>query len=242
MLLDQIHTNYPMVMHGVAMSIGAASGIDEDYLKCVKERDDNIPAISELLAEVATARRIASELPAVRNEIAANSIASHTASVMKTNATAQSLRACFGSPDVSALDTAAVAADREGRWMSRSNTLHPTLVLREISTNTVALRRAIDADAEVPEAVKLPTSVTLAVWRKGLQPHFKTLEAGEAAFVRLMMQGHCIADVSSALEGTEHLADPMTLARWMSEWWEDGFLAAPPPEFRPPELLDADES
>lgn len=57
-----------------------------------------------------------------------------------------------------------------------------------------------------------------------------------------MTHGHCIADVSGALEGTEHLADPTTLARWMSEWWEDGFLAAPLPESRPQELLDADES
>ena len=32
-LLDQIRADYPMVMHGVAMSIGVVSGIDETYLK-----------------------------------------------------------------------------------------------------------------------------------------------------------------------------------------------------------------
>lgn len=135
------------------------------------------------------------------------------------------LRACFDGPDVAALDTAGVATDSESRWMLRSNALHPSLVLREISTNTVALWRAIDADIEVPEAVRLPAPATLTVWRKELQPHFKTLEAGEAVFIRRLMQGHSFADVASALESTEHMADPMTLARWLGEWWEDGFLA-----------------
>lgn len=108
--------------------------------------------------------------------------------------------------------------------MSHSNPLHPSLVLRDITTNTVTLWRAIDADIDVPEAVRLPAPATLAVWRKGLQPHFKTLETGEAVFLRMLLQGHSIANVAGALESTEHLADPMTLARWLSEWWEDGFL------------------
>ena len=139
------------------------------------------------------------------------------------------LRTCFDGPDTPALDTAGVSADVAGTWMAQENTLHPSLVLREISTNAVALWRAIDADSEVPEAVHLPAPVTLAVCRKGLQPHFKTLETSEAVFVRMLTQGHSIADVAEALENTEHLADPMTLARWLGEWWDDGFLVAPLP-------------
>ena len=139
------------------------------------------------------------------------------------------LRACFDGPDVGALDLAAVAGDKESCWMSRSNALHPSLVLREISTSAVALWHAIDADAEVPEAMNLPVPVTLAVWRKGVQPHFKTLESGEAIFIHMMRQGDSVAEVANALEGSEHLSDPTKLARWLSEWWNDGFLAAPLP-------------
>lgn len=303
------------------------------------ERDDNIPALSELLAEVATARRIATEVLLVRYEFSEGRFVGHTAPVVQTDASTQTLhatqqqladyvlarsendiatqlraaphvnvnqrvgiyknayrarlaevladtyaktvlymgsdvfdqhacgyaidhpplarslnrygagfaaylhrvypdhpeltqlaqldwdlRACFDGPDVTALDIATVAADRESRWMSHSNPLHPSLVLRDITTNTVTLWRAIDADIDVPEAVRLPAPATLAVWRKGLQPHFKTLETGEAVFLRMLLQGHSIANVAGALESTEHLADPMTLARWLSEWWEDGFL------------------
>ena len=309
------------------------------------ERDDNIPALSELLAEVATARSIATEVLSTRNEFSEARFVRHTAPVMQTHASTQTLRdtqqqladyvlarseidiaaelraapdvdvnqrvgiyknayrarlaevladtyaktvlymgsdlfdrhareyaidhpprvrslnrygagfakhlhrdypdhpelmelaqldwdlrACFDGPDVAALDTASVTADCESRWMSRSYALHPSLVLRDISTNTVALWRAIDADTDVPEAVRLSVPVTLATWRKALQPHFKTLETSEAVFIRMMTQGHSIADAAAALEGTEHLAAPMTLARWLSQWWEDGFLAASLPE------------
>jgi len=152
------------------------------------------------------------------------------------------LRACFDGADVPALDTAAVAADHESLWLSKRDALHASLVLREISTNTVALWRAIDADAEVPEATHLAAPVTLAVWRKALQPHFKTLESGEAIFIRRLMQGHSIADVAAALEGTEHLAEPMTLARWLNEWWDDGFLVGSTAEPPPPVLLGDSES
>jgi len=138
------------------------------------------------------------------------------------------LRSCFDGPDVAALDAASVATDHASLWMSRSDALHPSLVLREISTNAVTLWRAIDADADVPEPVRLPSPATLAVWRKGLQPHFKTLEPGEAVFVRMLMRGHSIADVAAALENTEHWNDPTPLARWLGEWWEDGFLAKRP--------------
>ena len=308
------------------------------------ERDDNIPALSELLAEVATARRIATEVLSVSDEFSEGRVVAHTAPLVTASVSTQplretqqqlanyvlarsendittqlrtapnidvnqrvciyknayrarlaevladtfaktvlymgsdvfdqhardfaivhpplarslnrygaafaaylhriypdhpeltqlaqldwDLRACFDGPDVAALDAASVAADSESRWMSRSDALHPSLVLRDISTNTVALWRAIDADADVPEAVRLLAPATLAVWRGGLQPHFKTLETGEAVFIRMMMLGHAIADVAGALENTEHLGDPMTLARWLGEWWEDGFLAAPQP-------------
>ena len=35
-VLDQLRRDYPMVMHGVAMSIGAAKGLDKDYLTRLK--------------------------------------------------------------------------------------------------------------------------------------------------------------------------------------------------------------
>ena len=35
-MLDQIRANYPMVMHGVSMSIGSVNGLDKEYLRKLK--------------------------------------------------------------------------------------------------------------------------------------------------------------------------------------------------------------
>ena len=41
-MLDRIRRDYPMAMHGVAMSIGAAQGVDVPYLQRVKALADRI--------------------------------------------------------------------------------------------------------------------------------------------------------------------------------------------------------
>ena len=41
-MLDQIRANYPMVMHGVSMSIGTINGLDKDYLRKLKALEQRI--------------------------------------------------------------------------------------------------------------------------------------------------------------------------------------------------------
>ncbi len=41
-MLDQIRAKYPMVMHGVSMSIGAVNGLDKDYLRKLKMLEQRI--------------------------------------------------------------------------------------------------------------------------------------------------------------------------------------------------------
>ena len=41
-MLDRIRADYPVVMHGVALSIGAADGPDEDYLRALAELADRV--------------------------------------------------------------------------------------------------------------------------------------------------------------------------------------------------------
>ena len=41
-MLDQIRAHYPMVMHGVSMSIGAINGLDKDYLRKLKTLEQRI--------------------------------------------------------------------------------------------------------------------------------------------------------------------------------------------------------
>ena len=41
-MLDRIRANYPVVMHGVALSIGAADGVDESYLDALAQLADRV--------------------------------------------------------------------------------------------------------------------------------------------------------------------------------------------------------
>ena len=51
-ILDTIRCDYPMAMHGVAMSIGAAGGVDVDYLRKVKALADRFAeAFAEYMHE-----------------------------------------------------------------------------------------------------------------------------------------------------------------------------------------------
>ena len=41
-MLDQIRANYPMVMHGVSMSIGSINGLDKEYLRKLKKLEQRV--------------------------------------------------------------------------------------------------------------------------------------------------------------------------------------------------------
>ena len=140
------------------------------------------------------------------------------------------LRTRFDSADAPALYAAAVqTADpaQDHDWLNWAQPLHPTLLLRSVTSNVVQIWRAIDDDAEVPEVQSLDLPKTLAVWRKGQQPHFQTLDADEATFVRHLQAGSSIESTADTLAGTALLSDPGKLAGWLQAWLRDGLLGQP---------------
>lgn len=138
------------------------------------------------------------------------------------------LRACFDGADVPALSATAAAADPQSGWLHLESPLHPSLQLRPVQTNVVALWKAIDADEEVPEAAALPAPRTLAVWRKDLQPHFSTVDPDQAPFVAAMAHGASILQACEQLQQLPALADPQALSAWLAHWWAEGWLRTTP--------------
>lgn len=134
------------------------------------------------------------------------------------------LRESFDGPDVAALDAEGAAADAQRRWLLRGSPLHPSLRLRAVTTNVVKLWNAMAADEEVPPAALLEQPGTLAVWRKGLQPHFKTLEPAQARFLACLDRGRSIALACEELQGLPEIAEPAALGQWLREWWDEGLL------------------
>jgi len=133
------------------------------------------------------------------------------------------LRECFDGPDVLALDAASAASDVAQSWLTCGTPLHPSVRLRKLTTNAVQLWKAIDDDHDVPAPAALEVSRTLLVWRKGLQPHFQTLDAAPAQFITCLSEGQSIWQTCEALP---ELAAPEALGSWLQTWWAEGWLRA----------------
>lgn len=133
------------------------------------------------------------------------------------------LRTRFDSADVPTLETA--AAQASDTWTTRPGVLHPSALLRTITTNVVGVWNAIHTDDDVPEAVALSAPATLLVWRKGHQPHFRTLDAAEAAWVQALHAGASVHDACTALLGSGlWQGDPTVLGGWLAQLLDDGLV------------------
>lgn len=136
------------------------------------------------------------------------------------------LRTCFDGPDVPALDREQVQHEPGHPWLAREAPLHPSLTLRETTTNVVQLWNAIDADQAVPPVERLETPIPLMVWRKGLRSHFQTLEPAQADFMALLLSGQSIQQACDNMAGSEVLSDPARLGAWLQDWLSNGVLRA----------------
>ena len=138
------------------------------------------------------------------------------------------LRTRFDGADVPVLDLD--SAQASGDWTTRTDMLHPSALLRTVTTNVVSLWNAIHTDDEVPEAVLLPAPAALLVWRKGFQPHFRTLDATEAALVRHLHIGLSVHDACTALlEQGLWEGDAAALSQWLAQLLAEGLVRAKHP-------------
>ncbi len=141
------------------------------------------------------------------------------------------LRAVFDAADVPAWTVRAIEEAGADACLGCGSILHPSVRLFAVQTNAVAIWHAIDADGEVPEVVRLTPARMLAVWRKDLQPHFKSLDSEEAAFLlALVPEGATIAAVAEAWSASGRLSDPAILGGWLAGWWSDQLLRRASPE------------
>lgn len=133
------------------------------------------------------------------------------------------LRACFDGPDTPALDATA-AEHTQGQWLLAPSPLHPSVAVRRVTTNAVALWHALADDVPVPPPQRLPEPGGVVVWRKGLQPHFQTLGALPWRFWGALAEGRSIVSGYDGL--TAAAADPGELAQWLRTGLDNGWLRA----------------
>lgn len=127
------------------------------------------------------------------------------------------------SPVLVAADLAGVAPDA---WAHLQLVPVPTTTLLRFEHNTVALWQSFDDETEAPASVQGEVAVDWLVWRKDLQPHFRSLHPVEAALLRAMIGG---AGFAQACEQAQSQSDEDCtghIGGSLRQWLQDGVLSA----------------
>jgi Putative DNA-binding domain len=136
------------------------------------------------------------------------------------------LRQAFDGPDSPVLAAADLGGVPPEAWASLYLTPVPTAGLLRFEHNTVALWQAIDDETEAPAIVRGDVAVDWLVWRKELQPHFRSLHTVEAALLRAMLGGASFAQACEQAQSQTEEDCTKHIGSGLRQWLEDGVLSA----------------
>lgn len=136
------------------------------------------------------------------------------------------LRKAFDGPDSAVLTAADLADVPPQAWATLRLTLVPTTELLQFQHNAVAVWQALDDDTPPPPWERSDRGVDWLVWRKDLQPHFRSAHPLETALLRAMLGGAGFAQAcedaqtASNSEGAAEL-----IGACLRQWMEDAVLS-----------------
>lgn len=135
------------------------------------------------------------------------------------------MRNAFDGADAQPLDGAALAGVSDEDWATVVFSLHPTAQMLRVQRNTLDLWHAMDRGDTPPAVIDLAQPVTVLVWRKGVQPHFRSIDAAEAGMLNALQRGTPFAAACETVESDDAQA---LIGGWLARWLEDGLLCADP--------------
>src|SRR5581483_5661571 len=106
------------------------------------------------------------------------------------------LAAAFVGADAEPLDPSALT---DIDWDAAVIHLVPTFTQLPVTTNVAAIWSAINGDETPPPAMRLPEPASLAIWRDGFAPRFRTAPAEEAAILAQVLEGQTFGAICAAL-------------------------------------------
>jgi hypothetical protein len=109
------------------------------------------------------------------------------------------LRRAFDGPNAAPVQMEELARLSADDWGRVGFQFAPTLHIAVLRYNTLGIWHALDQDEHPPAAEPLPDPGWLLIWRKGWQPHFRTLPAVEYAALSQLLDGVSFARVCAAL-------------------------------------------
>lgn len=135
------------------------------------------------------------------------------------------LRQAFDGPNAPPVQPAELASLSAENWASVGFQFVPTLFIAPLRFNTVNIWHAIDQEQAPPAAETLPHPTWLLIWRKGWQPHFRTLQAVEHAALLQLQDGASFAQVCAVL--SEQFSDQeaaSVAAASLRTWLQDALI------------------
>jgi len=111
-------------------------------------------------------------------------------------------------------------------WETIGFAMQPSLQFLPMHTNAAAIWLALEKN-EVPPAVatsELPCTWT--IWRKELQPHFRSLDAFEALALQGTAQGKSFSAVCETASETADSDITPQIAGWLQGWLGEAMLAS----------------
>ena len=122
------------------------------------------------------------------------------------------LRQAFDAPDATPIHADDLGGLAPAEWETIGFRLTPTLHISPLRYNSAGIWHALDLDQAPPASEKLAEPSWLLVWRKGWQPHFRTIGAVENAALAQLQQGTPFAEVCTALTNQFSEAEAATVA------------------------------
>jgi len=129
----------------------------------------------------------------------------------------------FVGSDTDPLDQAQFA---DVDWEEAILSFVPTLRFLPVSTNAAAIWSSLTADERPPAAAGLNKPATLALWRDGFAPTFRTLDEGEYDALNRLRRGATFGALCAELVDIAGETEGATLAGGMlARWLADGMIA-----------------
>ncbi|MGH8673086.1 MAG: DNA-binding domain-containing protein [Burkholderiales bacterium] len=137
------------------------------------------------------------------------------------------LRCAFDGPDAPVLGLADLARVSADEWSRVGFELQPTAARRVFRWNALAIWHALDEDLAPPLERKLEQPVDGLIWRRDLQPHFRSLQPFEAAALNLIGSGIGFGAACEELAARFPEGDAAReVGALLRRWIDDGLLSA----------------
>jgi hypothetical protein len=137
----------------------------------------------------------------------------------------RALTDAFDAPDAHALAIDTLASFSSERWPNLTFTLHPSLVILELSLGTIETYRAVNAEAFDEIKIAQDGIENAAVWRSGHDAVYRLLEADEFLALSEARAGHAFGAICkmAAFQQGDALT-PERLAQFLVSWFEEGLV------------------